>query len=71
MVVTRKTDAEALVAAAENQGWRTKRTRHGWLCFPPNGTAAVYVAGTAQDHRSITNSIAALRRNGLTWPPPH
>jgi hypothetical protein len=64
-VAGRSTEAENLVRQAEAQGWTTRRTKHGWLCFPPSGTTAVFVAGTAQDRRSITNSRAQLRRAGL------
>ena len=71
MANRRRNDAEAFVEEAERQGWKVKKTRRGWLCFPPNGQdAAVYVAGTAQDRRSLTNALAALRRAGFRWPPP-
>ena len=68
-MTNRSREARALVEEAERQGFRIKAVTHGWLCFPANGQAAVFVAGTASDHRSIKNSIAALRRQGLKWPP--
>lgn len=66
--MTRKNEAAHLVNTAQTQGWRLTRTKHGWLAYPPNGNAAVFIAGTAQDHRSLKNALAALRRNGLRWP---
>jgi hypothetical protein len=57
--------------AAKEQAWRVERTTRGHRMFvPPDPTKRiVYGPGTPSDHRSIKNTLASLRRQGLIWPP--
>lgn len=64
-----KRSAQELVARAERQGWRVKRTKSGWMCFPPDRSKpAVTIHNTPSDGRWYNNALAQLRRSGLDMP---
>jgi DNA-binding transcriptional ArsR family regulator len=54
-----------LVRAAEAQGATMRETKHGYL-LTRDGDVVGHVPKTASDHRSLDNSRAELRRNGVT-----
>lgn len=55
-----------LVAAAEAQGWRIKKTKTGWLLIPPDPSKpAVTLHRTPSDHRWDRNALSRLRKSGL------
>lgn len=51
--------------AALNQGWTVKKSRGGHIEFIAPKGKKVVVSATPSDHRSVDNSIADLKRNGL------
>jgi hypothetical protein len=60
---------KALIAAAEDQHWRVEKRQH-YIFYPPDKhQPPVVVASTPGGSRSQANTIAALRRAGLIWPP--
>ena len=64
-------DTKKILAEAERQGFTVRRTSKGHhQVRDADGRIVAVFAGTASDHRSIRNSLAALSRAGLTWPAP-
>lgn len=62
-------DTKKILAEAERQGFTVRRTSKGHhQVRDANGQVVAVFAGTASDHRSIRNSLAALRRAGFIWP---
>ena len=60
-------DIKNLIRALESQGWRVEKTRSGhYMAYSPNGKDIVTIPGTPSDHRSMRNTLAALRRAGFT-----
>lgn len=51
--------------AARKQGWTVKKTNGGHIEFVTPEGGKVIVSSTPSDHRSIDNSLAELKRNGL------
>jgi hypothetical protein len=66
-----KADWKRVLAAAEDQGWRTRPTSDGVMLLAPNGTGKVAaVHGTPSDWRALRNTISEMRREGgFKWPP--
>lgn len=62
-----KKELKEIIKAAEGQGWRVKERKGHYLFLAPDGINKVTVAGTPSDHRALNNSIARLRRYGLSW----
>ena len=62
--------AQALIKAAEAQGWRVERRSKHYLFFPWDGeTRPVVVPSTPSSRRTPANKLAELKRAGLIWPP--
>ena len=64
-------EVDQIIRAAEEQGWRVKRTKKGLLLYPPNltrGPVAIHL--TPSDRRAVKNFLAEMRRHGLVWPWP-
>ena len=62
-------EVEQLIRVAEDQGWRTRRTKRGHVVFyAPDGEGTAGTGGTPSDHRSIKNFRAQLKRLGLKIP---
>jgi hypothetical protein len=63
-----KKDVQAIVKAAESQGWTVKRTARGhYLFFSPNGDFVCDLSGTPSSQREVTNKLHRLRKAGLHW----
>lgn len=62
--MARRSEWGRLFRAVEQAGWRVRRTRHGWLAWPPAGPP-VNLCRTPSDVRAVRNTTAALRRAGL------
>jgi hypothetical protein len=60
---------EDLVAAAEQQGWRTERTKSGVMFYPADPTQQQVLAHRQAPEQSLKKTLAQLRRRGLQWPP--
>ena len=59
---------ENLIATAESQGFRVKRTKKGVFVYGKQpGTGMVLLHMTCSDHRAIKNSMGALRRLGVEF----
>lgn len=59
---------EDLVRAAEEQGFRVKRTKKGAFIYGKSkGTGMVLVHMTCSDHRALKNTKAGLRRLGVEF----
>lgn len=58
--------AEALARTCEQQGFRVKRTRHGYVAYSKdrNGGSVGWHT-TPSDSRAVKNLIADLRRIGV------
>lgn len=55
-----------MVEAAEQQGFRVKETRKGWLVYPADtGVSGVLMHKTPSDPRGVKNARAMLRRIGV------
>lgn len=64
--MTHKKDMQAVVAAAEDQGWRVEHGAHHKL-YAPDGEHIVIAASTPSSARSVVKTIAQLRRYGFRW----
>lgn len=63
-------DLKKVLKEAEAQGFEVRQTRGShYQVRDTDGRVVAVFAGTASDHRSIKNTIAALRRAGFQWPP--
>ena len=62
-------DLKKILKAAQAAGFETCTTKKGHILVTKDGRRITTFAGTASDHRSIRNGIAALRRAGPEWPP--
>ena len=63
-------DLNKIRKAARDQGWEVAPTRKGhWAFTSPDGQTYI-ASGTPGDVRSLRNTVAALVRMGLDWPPP-
>lgn len=60
-----KGETKKLALVAQEQGWRVEATKGGHVRFVPPQGRVVIVSKTPSDHRSILNSRALLRRQGL------
>lgn len=61
-------DLKKMLAEAERQGWRVKRTKRGhYMLFAPDGVGKVTFSGTASDHRSLDNALSQMRKHGFDW----
>jgi len=58
-----------ILKAVEAAGFETRVTKKGHIIVTKDGRRITTFAGTASDHRSIRNGLAALRRAGFEWPP--
>jgi hypothetical protein len=59
---------EDLVALAERQGFRVKRTKKGVLIYGKKpGTGMVLVHLTCSDHRAVKNAKSGLKRLGVEF----
>lgn len=62
-----KKDMKRLLAQAEAAGCRIVPTNGGHVSiYCPDGKTIVTAASTPSDHRSIKNTVALLRRAGVT-----
>lgn len=61
-------DSRKLLAAAEEQGFTVRITSKGHAFISLNGQPITTIGGTPSDRRSVTNSLAALKRAGFQWP---
>ncbi len=64
-------DTKNIRKALLSQGWRIKDLKSGqFMAYPPSRSKTpVTIAGTASDHRAMSNAIARLRQSGFKWPP--
>lgn len=63
-------DLRKILKALEAQGFTVHRTTKGHFTVHNHlGDLVATISGTPSDHRSIKNTIAALRRSGFRWPP--
>jgi hypothetical protein len=58
-------DMNALVNAAEKQGWTVTYTGSGHYKFKSPSGAVVFTSSTPGRSRSLTNTKALLKRKGL------
>jgi hypothetical protein len=61
-------DTRKLLKEADAQGFEIRTTRNGHAVVYRDGRRITTFAGTASDHRSYRNGLAALRRAGFVWP---
>lgn len=55
-----------LLKALDAQGWRVKRTKNGYMAYPPDKSQdPVSIHLTYSDRRAWNNQTAELRRNGF------
>lgn len=63
-----KKDVEAIVKAAEDQGFQVKKTTRGHYVFrTPDGEFICDLSGTPSSQREVTNKLHKLRRAGLRY----
>lgn len=62
-------DLKKIVKTLRAADYEVTRTRRGHVRVARDGRPVTTFSGTAGDHRSIRNSLAALRRDGFQWPP--
>lgn len=61
---------EVIRYVQELPGWRVEIGSDGHArLFPPSGARPISLAGTPSDRRWKKNLVAALRREGVQWPP--
>lgn len=58
-------ELQQLIRKCEDQGWRVKETRSGWILLSPNGVDTASVHKTPSDHRADKNFLAKLKRYGV------
>lgn len=58
-------DWDRLPRAAEKQGFRTRRTRNGWVVYSNDGKGTAGFHLTPSDHRAYRNAVADLRKIGV------
>ena len=57
---------EPLLKKLEEQGWRIKPMKKGWMCYPPDKSKqAVPIHKTPSDVRWLDNCMKYLRRGGF------
>lgn len=56
---------DKIARAAEQQGYRTKRTRKGWVVYGKDGKSSVVFHATPSDCRAAKNLRADLKRIGV------
>lgn len=61
----RHTEAQALAAEAERQGFVVKRSKKGLMIYAKDGERMVMLHLTNSDCRASKNMVAALRRIGV------
>lgn len=57
-------EAKELVKKAEEQGFRVKPKKKGWMLLTPNGQGSVMIHKTPSDPTSNRNALARLRKYG-------
>ncbi len=65
-------DIDKLVEWACSQGWEIRVDSKGYRRFyrPDGAYVGYYPATPSNPRRRLADIIAAVRRNGLGWPPP-
>jgi hypothetical protein len=58
-------EAKKLVKRAEEQGFRVREKKNGWMLLTPNGQGTVMIHKTQSDQAALRNDIARLRRYGF------
>lgn len=48
-------------------GWKVREGTNHTLAYPPSGNRPIIIDGTPSDHRTWTNTNAALKREGFDW----
>ncbi|MFI5814864.1 hypothetical protein ACIA7S_28395 [Streptomyces sp. NPDC051643] len=61
-------DQRKLEKALKAQGFEVVPTQNGHKTVRKNGIRVTTLPGTASDHRSMKNCLAALRRAEFQWP---
>ncbi len=62
-------DAENIIKAAREQGWRIEEVKKGRMCYPPDRTQTpVLWHNTPSDVRAVRNFLAMMKRRGLRYP---
>ena len=62
-------DLKKILKTAKAAGFDIRTTKKGHIVVSKDGRRITTFAGTASDHRSIRNGLAAMRRAGFEWPP--
>lgn len=60
-------DVKQLIRQLERHGCEIRRTRRGHFLVSFDGRVVGGLPGTPSDHRSLPNSRAQLRRNGVRF----
>jgi hypothetical protein len=63
-----KKDLRKLLAELERQGFTVRQTSRGHWFVTKDGKPVTTFSGSASDHRSHANALAACRRAGFEWP---
>lgn len=64
--MSRPSSSQDIVDLARRQGWRSRRTKAGWMLYPPDRSKApIAVHMTISDHRGVDNLYSHMLRSGL------
>jgi hypothetical protein len=67
MSASYKQAIKKLLTMAEEQGWRVKDKKGGWMLFAPDRIGKVMVHKTASDHHALGNLLSEMRKLGFKW----
>jgi hypothetical protein len=62
-----KKQLKKILREAENQGWRVKETKKGYMLLAPDKVNKVTLHKTASDHRALDNALSLMRDYGFVW----
>lgn len=66
-MASHRKELKRLLPEAEQQGWRVKDKKSGWMLMSPDGVTKVMLHKTASDNRALDNAISEMRAGGFEW----
>ena len=63
-------DADEIIRAGEEQGWRRQETTHGYMIYPPDRTQSGVLFHRQPTEQALKKTLSQMRQRGLVWPPP-
>ena len=65
MAASYKKAIKKLRRMAEDQGWREREKKGGWMLYSPDGITQVMVHKTASDPRALGNLLSEMKNGGF------